>query len=515
MKIKRLICTFAAVLGMISCSNEIPEKKEGNVPLSIVLSVGNPETKAKGDEITPSIEEVTINRYHVAIFQGGQRIAHVEYGDDNSLLIEDKEDPYHPQYKAEFENIPEGDIGVYVIANYPLDGSFEDFNNNENWGTYSLYQKQIVSTSSFEADKLVKIGYKEVTVNNNTTKIDLSLIQLAAGIDVTVEQLGEINYEEGQPDRFDFLDATGSNVYSITDESEIEQYIGKDNITGTIKNYLVYKDFEFQWVSKLSSDNAWNKEGKDWFDVNEDKVYDKIKPENGSLYFRAKLKEPGNASYNDYKSDFKIVAFARDVACDVRVPAKGLVKGETKIKAINGKSNITIYEDGRVENEQYMKIDQSSLNTRFYTYEIGADNPNMELQVEVGNGTIYNIYRKTYRQYGYQIYRGRWIAKGDDNHAEYDWDGGTNKGFPVSAWLPVTKDSNIIDEGTKSPIRTESGDKQLTDVKTYSLSIPGSKIIKGHLYQVKGTYNPSFDAGLTWEVVDFDSDETIDIPSFE
>lgn len=513
MKIKRLICTFAAVLGMISCSNEIPEKKEGNVPLSIVLSVGNPETKAKGNEIIPSIEEVTINRYHVAIFQGDQRIAHVEY--DGNLLKEDTGDPYHPQYKAEFENIPEGNIAVYVIANYPLDGNFNDFENNSNWGAYSSYQKQIVTTTSFEADQLVKIGYKEVTVDKNTTKINLSLVQLAAGIDVTVEQLGETNYEEGEPDRFDFLDGTESNVYSITDEYEIDNYIGKDKIIETIEDYLVYKDFEFAWVSTLASHNEWNKEGEKWFNVNKDKVYEKISPENGSLYFRAKLKETGNNYYNDYKSDFKIVAFARNVECDVRVPAKGLVKGETKIKAINGKSNITIYEDGEVENGQYMKIDQSSLNTRFYTYEIGANNPDMELQVEVGNGTIYNIYRKTYRQYGYKIYRGQWIKEGNEAHAKYDWNGGADKGFPKSAGLPVTKDSNIIDEGTGSPEWTESGDKPLTDVKTYSLSIPGSQIIKGHLYQVKGTYNPSFDAGLTWEVVDFDSNKTIEIPSFE
>lgn len=512
MKIKRLICTFAAVLGMISCSNEIPEKKEGNVPLSIVLSVGNPETKATGEEIIPSIEEVTINRYHVAIFQGNQRIAHVEY--DGNLLKENTDDPYHPKYRAEFENIPEGDIAVYVIANYPLEGSFSNFGNDSDWG-YSSYQKQIVSTTSFEADKLVKIGYKEETVGKNTTRIDLSLVQLAAGIDVTVEQLGETNYEEGEPDRFDFLDATESNVYSITDESKIEFYIGKNEIIKTIGDYLDFVDSEFEWVSALTTNSQWNEKGREWFNVNNDKVYKKIDPESGSLYFRAKLKEDGNSDYNDYKSDFKIVALARDVECYVRVPAKGLVKGKTEIKSINGKSNITIYEDGKVENEQYMKIDQSSLNTRFYTYEIGANNPDMELQVEVGNGTIYNIYRKTYRQYGYKIYRGQWIKEGSDAHAEYDWNGGADKGFPKSAWLPVTKNSEIIDEGSKFPERTESGDKPLTDVKTYSLSIPGSQIIKGHLYQVKGTYNPSFDAGLTWKVVDFDSDETIEIPSFE
>lgn len=521
MKIKdtmrSLVWMFAAILAMSACSSkdDIPDNGTGeDGPLSVVFSVENESTKAVGDEITPSEAEVKVKRYHVALFQNGIRVDHKEYGEgaENPSLL-----PAGTNiYKASFSDVVEGNVAVYVIANYPSGLTFPD----AEWGTYEQYKAQSVTSDLNEVDGLVKVGYKEFTINSIETgkiELQLSLIQLAAGIDIEVAYADRNLEEQKEPSRYEFLNNTASNEYGIESETNIEKYIKKTYLVETIKNYLDFKpgSAESKWASELSKNDQykeWNSAGKTWFNRNNDKVYEKLTPTKGALYFRAKLKlEAGSGDedgdgYNDYLTDIRITAKGRDVMCDVYVPVDGFVTGDISIVNRNKESNILIIKNNEIENTAYTSDVLTSLSSRFYTYELG--NHAMELQVNIGRGIcLYNVYQKKYRQYGYIMERGQWIKVGKNDHGKYDWE--AKKGqLPKEAWLPVTKDSELL-EDSKVVARTASATDpgELKDVHTYALTIPGEKIIKGHLYKVKGTHTTIVKPVITWEVVGMDEVE--------
>lgn len=509
MKIKNLIWFLAANLLLAACTSEVPVDNKERVGLSVTLSVDNEATKAVGDEIDPYFEEVQVQRYHVALFEGDKRIAHREYG-DGQLDIVDGTEGITTKYKAYFDDIPEGSISVYVIANYPSSWDF----NDPKWDTFTGYTEQSVVTDPFKAEELVKVGFKTFQVLPTTTQLELSLVQLTAGIDLLLTQLGDVDpVEDPNRSEYVFLDASEEKVYSITNEDEVDLFIGREVITSTISNYLDFIDPEFQWASALMGSNGeWNRKGREWFNRNRDEVYKKLTPESGVLYFRARVKEKGNKDYNSYLTDMKIVAYGRDVDCDVKIPVKGLLTGETTLSGLNKESDIAIFDKETPENTKYQSLAVTSSNTRFYTYEPRSNN--FVLNVEVGTGENKNVYRKKYRQYGYKIYRGRWINEPSDHYA-YDWKGGADYGFPRDAWLDEQA-GKVIDEGKGTPIRTEAGSGDLTNVKTYSLTIPGSTITKGHVYQVKGSYSPFIDVTPTieWKLVDW-TGKTITIPAFK
>lgn len=518
---KSLVWMFAAILAMSACSSkdDIPNNRtDEDAPLSVVFSVENETTKAVGDEISPSEKEVNVKRYHVALFKNGTRVDHKEYGDGtgSSLLPAGAN-----TYKASFSDVVEGNVAVYVIANYPSGQTFPD----TDWGTYEQYKAQSVTSDLNETDGLVKVGYKEFTVNSietGKTVLNLSLIQLTAGIDVEVAYDDLNLVERDVPARYDFLDNTASNEYPIDSESDIEKYIKKNYLVETIKNYLDFKpgSAESKWASELSTNNytGWNSAGKTWFNRNKDKVYEKLAPTEGALYFRAQLKlEEGSGDndkdgYNDYLTDIRITAKGRDVMCDVYVPVDGFVTGDVSIVNRNKESNILIIKNDEVENSAYTPDALTTFSTRFYTYELNKEHA-MELQVKIGRGLcLYNVYQKKYRQYGYIIQRGQWIKVGNDNHGAYDWEAET---LQKEAWLPVTKDSKLLDD-SKVVARTASvtDPGELTDVHTYALTIPGEKIIKGHLYKVKGTHTTIVKPVISWEVVGMDKVE-VDPEPFE
>lgn len=513
MKIKNLIWFLAAILILAACTSEMPVDNKERVGLSITLSVGDEETKAVGGELDPYFEEVQVQRYHVALFEGEKRIAHGEYGDGQSQGMQKVEgtEGIATKYKAHFDNVPEGAISVYVIANYPSNWDF----NDAKWTTFSGYQAQSVVTDLFDAETLVKVGYKTFTVTESTTQLELSLVQLTAGIDLVLKQLGDVDpVEDPERSEYVFWDASEEGVYDITNEKEVERNIGFETIKNTIRIYLDIRSPEFKWASELMSNNGqWNKAGREWFS-NGDGVYQKLQPEAGVLYFRAYVKEEGNLNYNDYLTDLKIVAYGRDVDCDVKVPVKGLLTGETTLSGLNKESDIAIWSKVRPENTKYQPLTMSSFNTRFYTYEPGSND--LVLDVKVGLGESKNVYRKKYRQYGYKIYRGRWINEPSDHYA-YDWKGGDQNKFPIDAWLAVSKGGKVVDEGTGTPIKTEAGNGELTNVKTYSLTIPGKDITKGHVYQVKGSYSPSIDVTpeISWKLMDWTTGKMIAIPDFK
>lgn len=512
MKIKKLIWALAVVLGITACTSEMPVENKDRVGLSVMLSVGGNETKAVGDEVDPYYEEVQVSRYHVALFEDDKRIAHGEYGAGLSqgLQVVDGTEGISIEYKAHFEDVPEGSVSVYVIANYPSDWDFDD----AKWESFTGYKTESVVTESFKDEELVKVGFKTFEVNSETTQLRLSLVQLTAGIDLLLKQAGEVDpVEDPDKSEYVFLDASEEKVYDITNEQEVEENIGFEIIKSTISRFLEIKSPEFKWASELiGQDGNWNKAGREWFNRNKDEVYKKLQPEKGVLYFRARVKEEGKKDFNDYLTDLKIVAYGRDVDCDVKVPVTGLLTGETSLSGLNKESDIAIFSKEGPENTKYKALTMYSFNTRFYTYEPKND---LILNVEVGTGTNKNVYRKKYRQYGYKIYRGRWINK-PEHHCAYDWKGGEGK-FPVDAWLQVSKGGHVIDEGSKTPIRTETGSGELTNVKTYSLTIPGSTITKGHVYQVKGTYTPSIDVTpeINWILEDWTEKKPIEIPVFK
>lgn len=511
---------FAAILGITACSTEMPVDNEELASLSILLSAESTATKAIGDTILPRYEEVIVNRYHVAIFERtgntyGNRIASVEYGVDGKPILPIDEDngPLATKYKALFTDIPEGDIAVYVIANYPEDWTFED----ANWGTYDEYTKQIVTTAPFIDKELVKVGLKEVTVTKETRQIELKLIQLTAGIDVTIKSSGDAGFEEG-PESGRFLEAS-AKIFGVYDENDIDKYIGRDSLISTILKNLKYneeKPLISHWASDITADDGdWTPAGKKWLDGgNRPGLSKAIKPERGALYFRAEIKNDPDKEYNGYDTDFKIVAYGRYVDYEFSCPIKGFITGATTVAGLNKKSNITIYSDQGSENTEYEGMQVDSFNSRCYTYESLKDtDQKISFNIEVGTGESKNIYRRKFLQYGYTIYRGQWINK-DDHSEGYSWTLSSLGLFPMSVWLDA-KGGKVITE--KEFIRNEKGEGTLKDPRTYSIDVSMNKIIKGHLYQVTGTYTPSIHVTPTieWVVMDWTKNETVDIPTFE
>ncbi|WP_459188618.1 fimbrial protein [Parabacteroides sp. APC149_11_2_Y6] len=496
---KSLVWMFAAILAMSACSSkdDIPNNRtDEDAPLSVVFSVENETTKAVGGEIGPSEKEVNVKRYHVALFKNGTRVDHKEYGDGtgSSLLPAGAN-----TYKASFRDVVEGNVAVYVIANYPSGQTFPD----TDWGTYEQYKAQSVTSDLNETDGLVKVGYKEFTVNSietGKTVLNLSLIQLTARLDITLNWTDRELEEHTDKAESKFLEETKTDVVKYTDEKDIDKYVPKETIMKTLGKYLEYEtsSAKFAWASALDA-SAWN----GWVG-NEDENPRPSKflaKEDGSLYLRAKIKEAGSNTFNSYMTDFKIDAYTQLVDAEVTVPVFGFTAGKIDMENLNKKSNICIYNDKAAENQAYEADLLEPVDSSFYTYEIKGKE--MKLNVEIGKGLcLYRVYKKQYRRYGYKIYRGQWVEDLRGNRIGYNWD--RKGGYPLEAWNEVAPQLiKEYDGYTDTPAVAPS----LTDSHSYTLNIPVAtveKITKGHIYQVRGTHTTIVKPVITWEVVGMD-----------
>lgn len=506
MKLKHIFFIAAVALGFAACTSETSvEPEDGETSLSIVLSINNQTKASEGDLIEPDDNEEMIKRFHIALFdEAGNRIDS-QTGDaglpENGSGTE-HEGSIEKIYSATFTDIPKNKpLQVYVLANY----TDEIASRLSTLHSYEAYTKETVtSTTPFNAKELVKVGRISVSKIPANNTIIVPLVQLSARIDVKIENTGTTPPTIGDAISWEPINNEAyGNAFPLIDEAVIEAKIGKEYLVSTIESYLNLDQSVIprsKWVSDLVDDNdksTWNiSKAEDWF-RNKDKVYNFTEPGSGVLYYNAQLQG------NGYKTDFKFVIFQRDVLCYVKRPVTGLVAGASKVAGGNKKSDITIYSLKEAENTAVQPFDPTPFSGSFYTYENG----NLTLSVETGMGTSYYIYKKTMRQYGYKICRGQWL---NSQHTAYDWEG-TSQGFPKTFWLPILKDEIVVD--SDEVVKTEPGDGTLGEPKkTYTITI-NKDIIKGHVYQVKGTYTPTVEVTPTikWEVIGFPDPVDVEI----
>ena len=197
MKLKEILSgMFIVALGVTSCTSEMPvdnQGEDGTNALSVVLSVGDQATKAIDDPAGGSYgiattKEITINDFHVAIFDGTshRRIDKmtVKQNDSKESATVTVGDISYPGYKVSFKNVSTKDhesVYAVVIAN-ASDANYTAF---DNCGTYSEYESVIIETESFDASNLAKSGISGKKDISGNTDIELlvPLTQLSARID--------------------------------------------------------------------------------------------------------------------------------------------------------------------------------------------------------------------------------------------------------------------------------------------------------------------------------------------
>ncbi len=145
----------------------------------LLISSNMTETKAQAS-IPASEDEGTINTALIVVFnKDGNNIGEV-YSRELISDMSSKREGNTNLYKITGLNAQPGNIRILMIAN-----SAVDYSSCNSWESF---MSQIENTSSFVANNLPKIGYKDITlaqVGNSNINIELS--QLAARIDLKIK----------------------------------------------------------------------------------------------------------------------------------------------------------------------------------------------------------------------------------------------------------------------------------------------------------------------------------------
>lgn len=200
MRIVKLVSGISlAVLGLFSCTSEelIGEQEQGDVALSVVLSVGDVSTKAIDSPATDdgyaiaTADEIKINDFYVAIFDAktnikiaDKTIAATASSDVTAVTIDSK-----PGYKVDFNDVYlrnlSADKKVYAMVIANASSLYTTLSGYDNYSDYVDATKTAIDTQSFEADKLAKAGKSDAAalVKGTTITLTVPLTQLSARID--------------------------------------------------------------------------------------------------------------------------------------------------------------------------------------------------------------------------------------------------------------------------------------------------------------------------------------------
>lgn len=192
MQLRINVLTLMCLLGgLFSCSQEeqveIPDNKQ-TCDVSLVLSMGDMQTKAASDYAYATEEELSINHCHVAVFEldnsnvPTNRIYYQDFVDMGELS--ENVIASLSGYTLTLQNVrtfgkEPKKVRVLIVAN--ADGL--DFSN---WTTYNQYVNGELTTSSFTASTLVKTGISEVATliyGQANAAISVELNQLSAKIE--------------------------------------------------------------------------------------------------------------------------------------------------------------------------------------------------------------------------------------------------------------------------------------------------------------------------------------------
>lgn len=468
MKLKNifLVLVLGAIWGFTSCSSEelveTPENGEATVVFS--LAVNDVQTKAA---LTPTVEELTINNCHIAVF-------------DN-----DKSKATYGQLLTTFDfsggDIPEPTAGVYTllssqtirtfgkskpvkflaIAN--IDGAINKPSVAfEECDTYGKYQDVVVTSESLSDNNLVKVGELEETLTNGADlEINIPLTQLTARIDF----LGV--FEEGKVE-------TKANIPEIRGEFLSEEEL---TLLPKIKSCLKAKKRDDPY-SPFSDEIGSQAE---WF------------TDNGTYGFGFNKSIGGT-----FQSRFVAVRFTKT--------ENSSSSGEFQIERIDGfnkQSAIAIWKTDEIQNREYQEMNEPNQSNIFYTYEV-ENTKNKSLTVSRKKSSS----SETLVAYGFirQDRERGWSDFSLKPNADYSnmviyglsGERGEKGSFDYLVW-----------KKTKDMVKSSD-----VDDESYTLDLTNYSFVKGNRYKIQGKYTPKVGVGITWEVVGITPQGPIDIPSF-
>lgn len=479
MKVKNIIIGMLVAIGALtSCTSEEPiEPQVNNGDLSIVFSVKDTQTKAAADEhyTYATTDEIMIRNCIIAVFDGDITqseadppcIKYYEGAIDSGDLV--KVDPETsskgavPSYKytlkdMKFEGAASKKISFLVIAN----------SQNRSGATvgegsaYSDFKKLVETTTDFESDELVKVGYavQEVTTSDNVVKVPLT--QLTARID-----FGGVTLDKN-------FEGTGGSENTTVNEGAKAEYVVPDD--KGIRDALL-RHVDLTGYNNIK-EKTWN---PDWRDVDD--------TPDGYYYFYRK---------SGWSKNYYRVKFYKQTKVETTIKTIGdnLVVDESKtIGGINTQSALPIFSTSTIENQMYKaKSDFSITGNTFYTYE-NNNGKDITLTVNCGIGGSTTTTKTTYVKYSYEIQK---------------W---TRLFWEDYSWVTEETDNNGTYEQEGEPEISVSEGGSVANGKDYMITLDGSKIIKGHLYKVTGVCTPSLDVMpvLKWKVIDLETGNDISI----
>ena len=198
------------LLGTACSEEKLIEETNSDIALSVTIATNLGNTKAEGDNVIATTEELQINNYTISVF-----------AKEDGSEITDKTDT-RLDYKT--GNVDEGQssctingvkaqvgkVHIVAVANAEANTSYESYNH---------YVGLKAATVTAEPGQLIKVGtaVPDITKNNETVKVELT--QLAAKVDFQVK----VEPEDGAGWVYEIKDI---QVYNVNMKSDlvIERY---------------------------------------------------------------------------------------------------------------------------------------------------------------------------------------------------------------------------------------------------------------------------------------------------
>ncbi|WP_147382140.1 hypothetical protein [Parabacteroides sp. AF48-14] len=382
MKLKKILSgMFIVALGVTSCTSEMPvdnQGEDGASALSVVLSVGDQVTKAIDDPAGGSYgiattKEITINDFHVAIFDGtsNQRIDAMtvkpgETGVQDATITDNGKK--YSGYKVNFENVSTRDhesVYAVVIAN----ASKTEYDVFDNCKEYSDYEGVIIKTESFDASNLAKSGMSESKTISGNTNIELlvPLTQLSARIDFGTATAAT---KAGSGDEITSDWSVVTSQPDDLDEAVWNALKAKaaDNKSGTWEP----KSNETEGPLSSFTDNSYKRR-------NHYNVWEAISNSYGGYYYSAQYGDWYSKDWdwnNRYRSAYYAnrILLVRKKVTTTSVAPPSTSSGFNLTEASFVGNGQTIPDCKVTGNSKYRAINGSfSTNTSFYTYALPED----------------------------------------------------------------------------------------------------------------------------------------------
>lgn len=243
--------------GLFACTSEemidAPDSNGQLCDMSLILSMNDIQSKATvaNNYTYATTDEITINKCHVAVFElddkevPTNRIHFQDFSNMGSLT--DNLIGSLSGYKLELNNVRTFGKGskkvkVLIVAN-------ADNSNFTTWTTYNQYVAGTLTTSSFNAAELIKVGISNVvTLTYGTTN---------SAIPITLNQLSaKIIYEGVYDDKgvldqsFSLTKVSGINTQSQVAIFDTDKVENNSYTPGNVNNATTFYTYETSATNK-------------------------------------------------------------------------------------------------------------------------------------------------------------------------------------------------------------------------------------------------------------------------